>query len=107
MGEREPRWQSLAGLPKQTATQWDPRGCSGHPLCPQQGQLQAAWPPCPRRELSRWTSGGWSTAGFYGRGLVFPATVSRRGDSPEDAEWPQRLAVLPCADGGSGAAGGG
>lgn len=92
-GEHEPRWRPPAGLPSHTA------GSSEVPRPPtaQRGQLRAARPPCPGRGLSRLTSEGWSPPGFYGRGLVFPATVSRTGGSPEDAEWPQRLAVLPCA----------
>lgn len=107
VGEREPRWQPPAGLPRHIATQWAPRGCPGYPLHPQQGQLQAARPTCPGQEPSHLPSEGWSTPGFYGQALVFPATVSRRGDSPGDAAWPQSLAVLPRTDGWSGAAGGG
>lgn len=49
---------------------------------------------------------GWSSE-FYSLGLVFPATVSQRGDGPEDAEWPQRLGCSPMCLAGPGMGWGG
>lgn len=76
------------------------------------GSSWVTWPPAPLARIAKGCPGlpdlkGWSSPGFYGLGLVFPAMVSQKGDGPGDADGHKGLAVLPCALLGQGQGRGG